>query len=445
LVVKLGGIDSRNLRRPLMKRSGLTACRWFVVLLIGAIGAATTDAAPALFTLRRTIDDPHPEEERDFGWSLDTFNDDLLVGSYGGSVYVIDPQTGIESLRLESPEPFGSFGRAVTQFGDTIVVGANELDRGPHVRVGSAYVFDGASGAHLRTLRNPNPAHFGWFGISMESAADRLFVSSESASANSRGRVYVYGPDSTTPIGSLQNPQAGTANSWGFGFALKENNGKLFVAAPGAFTGGQETGAIHRYDAATLARELTIANPNPQFESQFGHSLATSGSLLLAGAPGLTVGGASQAGGAFLFDAESGALRQTFLNPEPQNNASFGDSVAIVSNYAVIGAPYYSPNPGRYPGYVGAAYVFELSSGAFVKRIDNPSPEQNDWFPLGDGTTLASIRGELAIGHGFGQQVHLFTVPEPTGSGQVLVGSIAVIVCARPSMCRVFLPRAFDC
>src|SRR3954463_9059665 len=108
--------------------------------------------------LVRTINDPHPEEQRNFGWSVDTFNNNLLVGTYGGSVYVLNPSTGAEILRLRSPESFGSFGRSITQFGSMIAVGAPELDISPNVRVGSAYIFDGTTGAPIRTLRNPNPS-----------------------------------------------------------------------------------------------------------------------------------------------------------------------------------------------------------------------------------------------------------------------------------------------
>jgi hypothetical protein len=414
----------------------MNRCTWksfgfFAFSLIGMSSEFASAAAPSPVELRVTINDPHPAEQRDFGWSLDTFNDDLLVGNYGGSVYVIDPRTGIESLRLQSPESFGSFGRAVTQFGNLIAVGAPELQVGPHVSVGSSYLFDGTTGAHVRTLRNPNPAVFGWFGFSMEQASGRLFVSSESASTNTSGRVYVYGSSSSTPTGSLVNPQASNANAWGFGFALKEHEGDLFVSALGAYSAGQETGAIYRYDGSTLARELTIANPNPQFGSQFGRSLYTNGTVLLTGAPGLNVGGELQAGGAYLFDADTGELLQTFLNPEPQYIASFGESVAIVRNFAIIGAPFYSPVAGRPPGFVGAAYVFDLNTGEFVTRIDNPSPEQNDWFTMGDGTTLTAIRGQLAIGHGLEQQIHLFSVPEPSGLGLILVAIAALFAKVR--------------
>ena len=63
-----------------------------------------------------------------------------------------------------------------------------------------------------------------------------------------------------------------------------------------------------------------------------------------------------------------------------------------------------------------------------MKCIDNPSPDQNDWLTSGDGTTLTAIRGQLAIGHGFEQQVHLFTVPEPTGLGLKLAAGVALFV-----------------
>ena len=204
-------------------------------------------------------------------------------------------------MRLQSPEAFGSFGRALTQFGSTIVVGANELDIGPHVRVGSAYVFDGATGAHLRTLRNPSPTHFGWFGFSMEAAADNFSLAAGPRRAAYVGLVYVYGPNSSTRVGTLANPQASNPNAYGFGFALKEHNGDLFVSAVGGTTAGQQTGAIYRYDGTTLTRELTIAGPTPQLESQFGRSLYTNGSVLLAGEPGLNVAGVPQAGGAYLL------------------------------------------------------------------------------------------------------------------------------------------------
>ena len=143
-----------------MNSSKARSLRVLASLLISMPAVAMLAADPAPVQLLRTINDPHPEEQRNFGWTLDTFNNNLLVGSYGGSVYVFNPNTGAEILRLQSPEPFGSFGRSVTQFGSMIVVGANELDIAPHVRVGSAYVFDGLTAHASSNVSQPEPRPF---------------------------------------------------------------------------------------------------------------------------------------------------------------------------------------------------------------------------------------------------------------------------------------------
>jgi hypothetical protein len=409
--------------------------RCSIAAYLGVAASAVMAAGPSPVRLVRTIQNPHPQQQANFGWSLDTFNDDLLVGSYGGSVYRLDPETGAELLRLQSPEPFGSFGRSVTQFGNLIAVGANELDIAPHVRVGSAYLFDGTTGAHVRTLRNPDPMTFGWFGFSMESAAGKLFVSSESASGNDRGRVYVYGPDSNAPIASLVNPQAATANAWGFGFGLEEHQGDLFVSAPGAYVAGQERGAIHRYDGDTLARILTINNPHSQADSIFGRSLSTNAAQLLVGAPGRNIGSSMSAGAAYLFDADTGALVRTFLNPEPHEIAQFGESVALVGNFAVIGTPFHWPTVGQGPAYVGAAFVFDVSTGELPAKILTPSPSQHDWFTTGDGRTLLAIGGRLAAGHAFyGDNVgrlYLFALPEPGSAALVSLAACSILLVRR--------------
>jgi hypothetical protein len=173
---------------------------------------------------------------------------------------------------------------------------------------------------------------------------------------------------------------------------------------------------VYRYDGDTLALELAIASPVLQSGANFGRSLSANATQLLVGAPGRNIGGTMNAGGAYLFDADTGALQHTFLNPEPHEFASFGESVALVGSYAVIGTPSYSPS-GRPPGFVGAAFVFDVNSGALVAKIVNPSPRPNELFTSGDGTSLTAIGGRLAAGHAFNNgnvgAIYLFSVPEP--------------------------------
>jgi hypothetical protein len=394
----------------------------FANLVIGlclALAALKAHASisPPNVQLELTINDPHPAQLQSFGIAINTFDDKLLVGSYGGSVYKIDPVTGNNLLRLQEPETSPSYGEAVSQFGNLIAVGAPQHFVGPHFSVGSVFLHDGTTGSHIRTLRNPNPGTFTYFGSSLASVANKLFVGSEALSTNLHGLIYIYGPSSTTPIGSLVNPQASITSTYGFGTRLLEHQGDLFVSAPGARSGAIRSGVVYRYDGVSNLLELTIPDPTPQHDAFFGNAISTRANHILVGAPGRNIAGVTSAGGASLFDATTGELLQTFVNPVPQEYGLFGSSVALIGRYAVIGMPYYSPTPGQHPSFTGTAFVFDVGTGDLVAQINNPTPGQNEYFPEGT-VNMLEIGGKLAIGHGSNQfrvgAVYLYSVPEPS-------------------------------
>ena len=399
-------------------------------------GAAQAASSPVAF--ERTINNPHPGQGNSFGYALNTYNDNLLVGSFGSrKAYVMDIQTGAELLQLNTPETVGtpvSFGSSVLQVGNRIVVGDREVDIGGKVRVGSAYVFDGATGTPLLTIRNPTPDHFGNFAQSLETIGSRLFISSEAASTNTLGKVYVYDPLTGAQQGSLLNPQPSNG-SWGFGWELEAHGTNLFVGAPGAKSSGVDGGQVYRFDGNTLAQTLTIANPHTGTEVNFGRSIDTDATRLLVGSPGFSGSG----GEANVFDVNTGALLRTISNPEPGGNRRFGESVALVGNFAVIGAPGVSiPGPGNFN--VGAFYVFDVNTGALLDRILDPQPGANDGFTGGDGQhNLLRVGGRLVATNyakdisgisGAGSvNVYSVVVPEPGTVG--VLGVAAILLAGR--------------
>jgi hypothetical protein len=394
----------------------------FAVFVLGLCVALTAfDALASISTpnvqLELTINDPHPAQFQSFGIALNKFDDNLLVGSYGGSVYKVDPSTGNVLIQLQEPETSPSYGEAVSQFGNLVAVGAHQHLVGPHVSVGSVFLHDGTTGSHIRTLRNPTPATFTYFGSSLASVANKLFVGSEALSSSWPGKVYIYGQSSATPIGALVNPQANVPTTYGFGTRLLEHAGDLFVSAPGARTGAIRSGAVYRYDGVSNLLELTIPDPSPQHDAFFGNAISTRANHILVGAPGRNVAGVTSAGGASLFDATTGTLLQSFVCPLPQEYGLFGASVALIGRYAVIGMPFYSPTLGQYPSFTGAAFMFDVVTGDLVAQIDNPTPGQNEYFPEGS-TNMLEIGGKLAIGHGSNQfrvgAVYMYSVPEPS-------------------------------
>ncbi|MFC1706760.1 fibronectin type III domain-containing protein, partial [Planctomycetota bacterium] len=80
-----------------------------------------------------------------------------------------------------------------------------------------------------------------------------------------------------------------------------------------------------------------LRKPNPAASDNFGSSCSLAGKHALVGAYRDDTG-AADAGAAYLFDAESGQLRQTLTNPTPASGDNFGYSVAVADGQLLVGA-----------------------------------------------------------------------------------------------------------
>jgi hypothetical protein len=204
---------------------------------------------------------------------------------------------------------------------------------------------------------------------------------------------------------------------------------------------------VFRYDATTLAKTLTINDPHPSSSSEFGWAMDSDATRLLVGAPQF---GSSFGGEAYLFDAQTGALLRTIPYPESESNAGFGRSVAMIGDYAVIGAPDVDFANRAGSLNTGAFYVIDLSTGAVAAKIFDPAPGQNDGFTYGEGEggvmrlgnrLLAVNRSKDAGSIGNAGAIHVYTlVPEPSSVGMVLVAGMLVGKrrkrCGRKGVCE---------
>jgi WD40 repeat protein len=83
----------------------------------------------------------------------------------------------------------------------------------------------------------------------------------------------------------------------------------------------------------------------------------------------------NSSGSAYLFDIETGnELLRLTASPAAPGDA-FGNSVAIHGNLAVVGAPEFYSNSG-----VGAAYLFDLSTGQQLRKLTASDGGVNDFF-----------------------------------------------------------------
>jgi hypothetical protein len=182
----------------------------------------------------------------------------LFTGSYG-----------TRSFAKPTPVASDYFGYSVAAVGQNVLIGAYGDDTGASDS-GAAYLFDGMTGALLRTFANPSPAASDYFGYSVAAVGQNVLIGA-------------FGDD----------------------------------------TGATNAGAAYLFDGTTGALLRTFLNPNPAASDYFGRSVAGFGQNILIGAPNDDTS-ATDAGTVYLFNGATGALLRTFAKPAPAASDYFG-------------------------------------------------------------------------------------------------------------------------
>lgn len=286
--------------------------------------------------LRFILGSPDNQANGRFGWAVagvpDVNNDgrgDCIVGAPGespgssppgaGRAYVFSGGTGGRLLTLLAPveEQGAAFGWAVAGVPDVngdgrgdLLVSALYADGTPAVTdSGVAYLFSGATGAHLRTLQSANRETGGRFGWSVAGVNDVNGDGRGDAIVGApfenpgitpidNGRAYVFSGATGLLIRVIAPPQMTHHGHFGYavGGTIDLNNdgrGDIIIGAPGenglGFLG---CGRVHVYSGATGQKLSTILSPSPKGGGSFGAAVAgcpdanlNTRSDVLAGAP----------------------------------------------------------------------------------------------------------------------------------------------------------------
>ena len=174
-----------------------------------------------------------------------------------------------------------------------------------------------------------------------------------------------------------------------FGQVVAASADYVVVSAPLEDTGPQDAGAVYVYRTRDGSRLRTIAHPQPQALSHLGPSLALDGDLLVVGAPDQDVDAIQNAGAAYVFDLRSGAFLSILTKPGTQAGDDFGASVALSGSRVVVGAP------GDDTGAIntGAAFVFAARTGSLIQSVLNPTPTASE-----PGSSAAVEGDTLVVG-----------------------------------------------
>ena len=381
--------------------------------------SSATPTVPVL-----TLNNPTPLREDQFGISVGISGTLVVIGTYGdddsgavdaGSAYVYDltnATPGVPVFTLNNPTPAISdlFGYSVGISGMRVVVGAFRDDTGS-TDAGSAYVYDLSSGTPtvpVFTLNNPSSSFPSGFGNAVAISGTRVVVGESGGSQTvfADGRAYVYDLTSATPtvpMVTLNNPTPLGEDQ--FGISVGISGTRVVVGTYGDDdSGAVDAGSSYVYDLTSATPDVpvfTLNNPTPAEGDLFGFSVAISGTSVAVGAP-MDDTRATDAGSAYLYDLSSAMPTTPVATadaPSPSLDDRFGSSIAISGTLVVIG----SPQEGTGAFHAGSAYVYDLSSAtptvpAFT--LNNP----NSSFLGGFGNAVAISGTRVVVGEYSGSQ-----------------------------------------
>jgi hypothetical protein len=363
-----------------------------------------------------------------FGGSVAVFVDTVVVGAFGkdspagvgaGAAYVFERNGGganqwgqVKKLLPSDPAAGDEFGRSVSLFRDTVVIGVENKDSPAGVDTGATYVFErNAGGAdqwgQVKKLLPSDPAAEDYFGSSVALYGDTVVVGAfgKNSPAGVRvGTAYVF------------ERHTGGANQWGqvkkllpsdpaaedyFGSSVALYGDAVVVGAfrkdspAGVRVGTAYVFERHTGGANQWGQVKKLLPSDLAAEDQFGHPVALFGDTLVIGSSykGSPVG--AYAGAAYVFERNAGGANQwgqvkKLLPSDPAAGDVFGSSVALSGDTVAVGA-------ALAEGYAGAAYVFTRDGGGTqnwgeVRRLLISEPRPGDRFG-----SAVSIHRDLAL------------------------------------------------
>ncbi len=312
-----------------------------------------------------------------FGNSVSTFGDLAIVGAVGddddpvgvpGSAYIFERNeetwSQVKKITASDATTYNGFGKAVSIYGERVVIGAAIDDDDPDVTPGAVYIFEkiGGTWTEVTKLTSSDGSYNNGFGISVSVSGDYIIVGVpfDRDKGYSSGAVEIFEKIN----GTWTNVKKITASDGtafeNFGINVSISGDQAIIGADEDKENGDNSGAayiIERIGGAwTQVAKLTTTVAAPY--TAFGCSVSIHGDRVIVGA----CGGMETTlieGSAYIFEKIDGTWTQTLeLNPSDKADyVKFGSAVSIFDNQSVVGAK----GDDDYGDHTGVAYVYDLS------------------------------------------------------------------------------------
>ncbi|MBL4659788.1 MAG: FG-GAP repeat protein, partial [Alcanivoracaceae bacterium] len=322
------------------------------------------------------------------------FDDD--DGFDSGSAYVFDfdgiswNQTQkITAADGESGDRFGS----VSLSGNRALIGAiNDDDNGTDS--GSAYLFDfdGTSWNQTQKITAADGENGEGFGFSVSLSANRALIGAfrDDDNGTDSGSAYIFDFDGTSWNQTQKITAADGATADLFGVSVSLSGNRALIGASRLFNDARFGAAyVFDFDGNNWNQTQKITAADGGTGDSFGKSVSLSGNRALIGAD-LDNDNGTNSGSAYLFDFDGISWNQSqkITATDGESNALFGSSVSLSGNRALIGARFDGDNGIN----SGSAYLFDFDGVSWnqTKKIIAADGGSNDLF--GKSVSLSANR-----------------------------------------------------
>jgi WD40 repeat protein len=310
-----------------------------------------------------------------------------------GAAYLYDAESGALLHTFIPTDSWSDdqFGGSVCVNGHYALIGAKGNDSEKGGDRGAAYLYDTTTGELIRKLTPP--AESGstlWFGAAVSIYDDHALIGCPADSNVMSGDGSAMVVDLTTGNVVITLYASDPAHYDYMGSAVALTDEYAIVGAPEDDTQfGSGSGSVRVFDVET-GDEVHVLTPDAGFSNgKFGCSVAVSNDLLVVGSWGAR-DTAYDAGAAYVFDLTTGAILHTLLASDGQAHDTFGWSVSIDHGLIIVGAPYADCGESA----TGAAYVFDAYTGQELFKLTTPTPDRADFL----GRAVALHQGSAIVG-----------------------------------------------
>jgi len=306
-------------------------------------------------------------------------------------------------IAASDAEAGDQFGYSTAISGDYVIVGASREDGDIMANAGAAYIYhrEGANWTQQAKLIASDAMTSDYFGSSVSISGDYAVVGAyaEDEGGGDAGAAYIFIRSGTSWTQQTKIIASDAQAGDHFGLAVSISGDYIVVGANSEDEGGSDAGAAYIFyrSGTSWTEQEKITASDAQAGDDFGSSVSISGDYAIVGASDEDAGG-SDAGAAYIF-VRSGTswTQQAKINASDADDSdSFGNSICISGDYAVVGAV--GEDAGGFRA--GAAYVFNRSGETWVEqaKITASEPQASDYF----GQSV-SISGDFVVVGAYGK------------------------------------------